>query len=267
MSLSRREIMRGLGGLALARGALAPPAAAENEVTDDNVVELRQYTLRGGQRDTLIGLFEREFVDPQNALGAHVVGTFRDLDDPDRFVWIRAFKNMDSRQKALTSFYGGPVWLANRSAANATIVDSDNVLLLRPEAAGTGFPKSPGKPTGSDSLIGAAIYYLGTVDPAQFVKAFEESIRPHLAALGVQPIARLVSLEATNNFPRLPIREADRVFVWFDRWPDAAAQEEFVAKLAVSSGWRNSIPESVLPAFMRKPERLRLAPTARSELR
>ena len=46
------------------------------------VVELRQYTLYGGQRDTLIELFEREFVIPQERLGLRLLGQFRDLDDP-----------------------------------------------------------------------------------------------------------------------------------------------------------------------------------------
>ena len=48
------------------------------------VVELRQYTLRPGQRDVLIDLFDREFVESQEATGMAIVGQFRDLDDPDR---------------------------------------------------------------------------------------------------------------------------------------------------------------------------------------
>jgi hypothetical protein len=33
------------------------------------IVELRQYTLRPGQRDVLIDLFDREFVESQEAAG------------------------------------------------------------------------------------------------------------------------------------------------------------------------------------------------------
>jgi hypothetical protein len=53
------------------------------------IVELRQYTLHPGQRDVLIDLFDREFVESQEALGMKVIGQFRDLDNPDRFVWLR----------------------------------------------------------------------------------------------------------------------------------------------------------------------------------
>ena len=69
------------------------------------VVELRQYTLRPGQRDVLIDLFDQEFVESQEAAGMTIVGQFRDLDDPDRFVWIRGFASMPSRARALASFY------------------------------------------------------------------------------------------------------------------------------------------------------------------
>src|SRR5829696_7935028 len=56
-----------------------------------SVLELRQYTLHPGKRDVLIELFEREFVESQEALGMQLVGQFRDADDPDRFVWLRGF--------------------------------------------------------------------------------------------------------------------------------------------------------------------------------
>ena len=95
------------------------------------IVELRQYTLHPQQREVLIDLFDREFVETQEALGMRVLGQFRDLDRPDQFVWLRGFADMPARQRALEGFYGGPVWAAHRHAANATMIDSDNVHLLR----------------------------------------------------------------------------------------------------------------------------------------
>ena len=62
-----------------------------------SVLELRQYTLHPGRRDDLIALFEREFIEPQEAAGIAVLGTFRDLDAPDRFVWLRGFADMPAR--------------------------------------------------------------------------------------------------------------------------------------------------------------------------
>ena len=47
-------------------------------------------------------------------------------------MWLRGFSTMDDRKAALERFYYGPVWKAHRAAANATMIDSDDVLLLRP---------------------------------------------------------------------------------------------------------------------------------------
>src|SRR5258707_11972609 len=71
------------------------------------IVELRQYTLHPEKRDALIDLFEREFIETQEAVGIQVIGQFRDVDDPNRFVWLRGFRDMASRAKALQDFYGG----------------------------------------------------------------------------------------------------------------------------------------------------------------
>src|SRR5437763_15643823 len=103
------------------------------------IVELRQYTLHPGKRDVLIDLFDREFIEPQEAIRIKVIGQFRDVDDPDRFVWLRGFREMASRAKALQDFYGGAVWKAHREAANCTMVDSNDVLLLRSATSASGF--------------------------------------------------------------------------------------------------------------------------------
>lgn len=266
MSLSRRHFLEAAAGLSMTAGAWATESS-HPRVAEDGIVELRQYTLRGGQREVLVSLFEKRFIEPQNELGAHVLGIFRDLDDPDRFVWLRGFKDMASRPIALASFYGGPVWHANAAAANATMIDSDNVLLLRPVNPGLGLPARAAQAASSGGIIGATIYYLHGVDAAQFSQVFDQAILPRLVSAGARPFARLVTEESPNNFPRLPVREHDRAFVWFAHWQDLAAEEAFVAKFRRLSGWRDAIPDAALPALMQKPERLRLAPTARSMLR
>jgi hypothetical protein len=104
--------------------------ACRGETLTDRTIELRNYTLLPGKRDTLIELFEREFVETQEAVGARIFGTFRDIDGPDHFVWIRSFKDLDARARALTAFYNGPAWHAHSKAANATMLDTDNDIYV-----------------------------------------------------------------------------------------------------------------------------------------
>jgi hypothetical protein len=54
-----------------------------------------------------------------------LLGQFRDLHDPDSFVWLRGFPDMPRRGQGLAPFYDGPVWARYRDRANATMIDSD----------------------------------------------------------------------------------------------------------------------------------------------
>jgi quinol monooxygenase YgiN len=199
------------------------------------IVELRQYTLHPGRRDELIELFDREFVETQEDAGIAVLGQFRDLRDPDKFVWLRGFADMPGRAAALQRFYGGPVWAAHRDAANATMIDSDDVLLLRPLDGGFVLPSVRGA-----DLPGSR--FLATLHFAD--RPFATFPRPGLPAL-----AAFTTEYAENTFPALPVREGEHVFVSFARFDDQAALDEHLA--AVDPGTTV----------------LELAPTARSLLR
>jgi hypothetical protein len=118
--LTRRSFVAGAAALSISSAAF-PLLGKEESAAENTVFELRQYTLYGGQRDTLISLFEKNFIESQEAVGAHVVGTFRDLDDPDRFVWLRGFRDMPARQQSLQDFYGSSAaWSAHKNEANAS---------------------------------------------------------------------------------------------------------------------------------------------------
>ena len=68
------------------------------------IVELRRYTLHPGRRDDLISPFETHFLESQELCGMKIIGQFRDIDDPDAFVWLRGFGDMQARHQALTAF-------------------------------------------------------------------------------------------------------------------------------------------------------------------
>ena len=224
------------------------------------IVELRQYTLHPGQRDVLIDLFDREFVETQEACGMTILGQFRDLDRPDRFVWMRGFESMPLRSAALQQFYGGPVWKAHAAVANATMVDVDDVLLLRPATLRPGFFLVGARPAVGSRRPGGLV--LGTVcllpEPvsAEFEAEFDRSVRPALASSGGTPFACLSTEYAENTFPALPVRTGVHAFVWLSRFAGPAA-------LADHCGRTRDVVDS-LPGEV---QYLRLAPTDRSWLR
>lgn len=234
-----------------------------------NVIELRQYTLHPGQRDVLIELFDREFVESQEATGMAVLGQFRDLDNPDRFVWLRGFDDMPSRAEALGRFYGGPVWKEHRDRANATMIDSDNVLLLRPAAPNSGFPATPtsvwpsiGDEARRPSLLLATIYYRDHPFDEAFLDFFQSQLRPVLVETGATPLGCLQTEYAENTFPALPVRTGEHAFVWFARFRSPAELDHHLRRLADAP-----VLLTLSAMLSGAPQRLRLAPTARSLLR
>ena len=236
------------------------------------IVELRQYTLHPGMRHLLIDLFDREFIEPQEALGMKVIGQFRDLANRNRFVWLRGFHDMAARAQSLQEFYDGSVWKAHRDAANATMVDSDNVLLLHPASATSGFSLGNSKrpaPGGNEvrkHLIVATIYSFDAPVSTDFVEFFEQTLKPFIAEAGASVIAYFASEQSENTFPALPVREGENVFVWFSRFSDPVAYELHLAALARNERWRGEISAELTRHLKQTPETLKLSPTARSLL-
>ncbi|MBZ9763283.1 NIPSNAP family protein [Mesorhizobium sp. CA8] len=242
------------------------------------VVELRQYTLKSGQRETLIALFDGEFVETQEATGMTVIGQFRDLDRPDMFVWLRGFEDMQTRKDALSAFYGGPVWAAHRDAANSTMIDSDDVLLLKPAWPDAAFDLSGLlRPTvaedetvsGRSRLSGfveISIHHLQPGAEAGFAERFQAAAVPQLAANSARLLGAFISEHAENTFPRLPVRAADNVFIAAVGFDDGDVHAGYRAALAASPAWQ-AVRETMQAVSTKPAETLRLTPTTRSLLR
>jgi hypothetical protein len=243
-----------------------------NERSYSPIVELRQYALHPGKRDELIELFEREFVETQEAVGIQVIGQFYDLDDPDRFIWLRGFNDMSAREQSLNAFYGGPIWKAHRDAANATMIDSDNVHLLRLAHRTSGFSlKNEHRPplgscTNQAGFVTATIYYFDAPIKPDFINYFENTIQPALMDADISTLAYFITEESPNTYPKLPVREGEHVFIWFAGFPDQDSYETQTAVLAQSNPWENEISKYLKRRLKRKPELLKLSPTPRSRL-
>lgn len=261
--MNRRTLLSMAPILALATQAKAAPED-QPMATCCPIVELRQYTLHAGGREVLIDVFEREFVETQEAVGIRVIGTFRDLDDPNRFVWLRGFPDMAARAKSLEAFYSGPAWQAHRNTANATMIDSDNVLLLRPTTPESGFATAAGQ---GDGLVVAEIHDLHPEKAAAFQAFAAERIVPRMKAAGARVLGTFATEASPNSFPKLPIREGETVHVTFLGFSGDPAHRAWRAALAAGPDWRDGAPEALLREFSRKPEVIRLSPTKRSRLR
>jgi len=185
---------------------------------DFPVIELRRYTIRDGERERFARYFETFFPEAVQQSGAIVAGHFFERKNSSGFTWIRGFRDMDDRAKANAALYYGAVWKEHRTLMNGLMVDSDDVLLLRPLAPERGIPVFPaGDPVrernGARGVVVAHIFPIG----ADRVDAFAQQAEPAFAgyrAVGVREAGVLVTLDAPNNFPQLPIRTDGPYLVW-----------------------------------------------------
>jgi hypothetical protein len=237
------------------------------------VVELRRYTLKPGRRDDLIDLFERHFIEGQEQSGMRILGQFRHRTDPDQFVWLRGFADMEARRRALEGFYSGPVWQEHRTTANATMMDSDNVLLLQPARPTSGLRFDASRRPAMDArdasggVVIATVYAFDAPAGGPFVDFFETRIVPVLCAAGAALLGYYVTEPAENTFPRLPVREGEHVFVWFASFAAEAAYTAYQTALAADQAWITTLVPA-LRGWLSGPEDvLELAPTRRSLVR
>jgi hypothetical protein len=238
------------------------------------IIDLRQYTLYPGTRDDFIDLFDRELVEPQEATGMRVIGQFRDLGDPNRFVWMRGFTDMPAREKALTSFYvHGETWQRFREAANSHMIDSSDALLLHPVRPDRAFAleppdRRPSSESGTPaSVVVATIYQLPKPMDPDFLEYFDVSVLPVMASCGANVLGVFSTEYSPNNFPRLPLREIENVLVTFCGFGDLAAYHAHMTALGRHLTWRNEIYPTLVARLQTRPQIARLAPTVRSQLR
>ena len=210
----------------------------DRDFAASRIVELRRYTLHPGQFDRLLAVFQTHLVAPQVAAGMRMGDQFRDRDDPDRFVWFRGFDSMEQRRRALEAFYDGPVWLRHRDEANATMVDSDDVLLLRPTS-----PPHPPRPASSadrSSATGesAVVQILALAEeqdcPAWITHDYHAFLESGLDVA----VAMWQSEPSPNSFPRLPVRAGNYV-VSLALFASDQDREARLTRLAAASRWEH----------------------------
>ena len=174
---------------------------------------------------------------------------------------------MTARHAALTAFYGGPVWARHRDAANATMIDSDDVLLLHPLRPAGGFPQRDRSAPGTRENRRLLVRILHRVPGASDLRHFcLEQVEPVLEGTGAPVISWLETHDERNDFHRLPVREDADVVVAVSVFPDSGALRRHLALLAADLTWAEEVVPGLRRRIVRDPEQLVLRATPRSPL-
>jgi hypothetical protein len=234
---------------------------------DFQVIEFRRYTVKEGAREQFAAYFESYFPDAFQQMGAILFGHFFERKNPVGFIWIRGFKNTDARAVINAGFYYGPLWREHGSTMNSLMVDSTNVLLLRPLNSERGLTVLPSvdpitEPKGAQGVVVAQIFAVKENNVDAFAKQAEATFAGYRAA-GVREAGVLVTLDVPNNFPQLPVRTDGPYLVWLGIIEDNQSLENRFNPLAARSS--ESLASTGL--LRSPPELVLLDPTHRSRLR
>lgn len=231
------------------------------------IIEFRRYIIKEGEREHFAEYFESYFPEAFQQMGAIAFGQFFERKNSVRFTWIRGFKNTDGRAIINAGFYYGPLWKEHRSTMNSLLVDSDDVLLLHPLDPERGIPVFPSvdpikEGNGARGVVVAQIFGVKPNNVEAFAQQAEATFASYRAA-GVREAGVLVTLDAPNNFPQLPVRTDGPYLVWLGIVKDNNTFEAQVSPLAE----RSMQALSATGLLRATPELVILDPTRRSRLR
>jgi NIPSNAP len=93
------------------------------------IVEVRSYRIKPGHREEFIRLFETRAIPAQRTYGMKILGPLLDLENPNKFVFLRSFPSLDERDRMKNEFYEGPLWKNELEAIAMPLIDSYDVIL------------------------------------------------------------------------------------------------------------------------------------------
>ncbi len=74
-------------------------------------VEVCSYRVKAGRRSEFLEHFETKDLPAIRAHGIRVLGPLPDLENPNRFVWLRSFPSQEERDRMNSAFHHSAVWV------------------------------------------------------------------------------------------------------------------------------------------------------------
>ena len=93
------------------------------------IVEVRSYRVKPGRRAEFIKFFEERSIPALRSHGMKVLGPLLDLENPNKFVWLRSFPSLEERDRMKDEFYEGALWKNELEAIAMPMLESYDVIL------------------------------------------------------------------------------------------------------------------------------------------
>ena len=93
------------------------------------VVEIRTYKLKTGTAGTFEKVFTEQSLPMMKRWQLDVVGYGFSLDDAETFTLMRAYRDLDDRQKSQDAFYGSDEWKNGPREAILACIDYSTCMI------------------------------------------------------------------------------------------------------------------------------------------
>jgi len=100
----------------------------------DMIVEVRSYRIKPGKRAEFIDLFEKRAIPALRSYGMKIIGPLLDVENPNKFVFLRSFPSLEAREQMKNDFYGGELWKNELEHLAMPMLDSYDVILCETSA-------------------------------------------------------------------------------------------------------------------------------------
>ena len=98
------------------------------------IVEVRSYRVKPGRRAEFIEFFETRSIHELRSHGMKIMRPLLDLENQNKFVWLRSFPSLDEREQMKDAFYEGELWKNELEAIAMPMLESYDVILCETSA-------------------------------------------------------------------------------------------------------------------------------------
>lgn len=93
------------------------------------IVEVRSYRIKPELREEFVKLFGTRVIPSLRSHGMKILGPLLDLENPNKFVFLRSFPSLDERDRMKAAFYEGELWKNELESIAMPMIDSYDVIL------------------------------------------------------------------------------------------------------------------------------------------
>ncbi|MCE1187904.1 MAG: NIPSNAP family protein [Ignavibacteria bacterium] len=93
------------------------------------IFELRTYITKPGKRDDFIEFLLHKVIPPQQECGMKIIGPMLDVNNPDKFIWMRIYSSMEEYTLQMNTFYTSELWKNEIEPAGSPMIQSIEAVL------------------------------------------------------------------------------------------------------------------------------------------